>query len=97
MRLIMDIFAKIAEKIIKEQELIIGPLAWDEAKKVEGLVVSNQLAEVTIEGDKKQVIDSLVARYDRLFGRASHEVSRDAAAALLADLLPIDIPVSLKT
>ena len=93
----MDIFAQIAGKIIKEQELIIGPLAWNEAKKVEGLTVPNQLGEVTIEGDKKQVIDNLVARYDRLFGRASHEVSRDAAAALLADLLPIDIPISLKT
>lgn len=93
----MDTLDKIAAKIIKEQELIIGPLAWDEAKKVEGLIVSSQLGEITIEGDKKQVIDNLVARYDRLFGRASHEVSRDAAAALLADLLPADIPVSLKT
>lgn len=93
----MDILDKIAAKIIKEQELIIGPLAWNEAKKVEGLTVSSQLGEVTIEGDKKQVIDNLVARYDRLFGRASHEVSRDAAAGLLADLVPTDIPLSLKT
>lgn len=29
----MTIFDNIATKIIKEQELIIGPLAWDEAKK----------------------------------------------------------------
>lgn len=92
----MDILDQIATKIIKEQELVIGPLAWSEAKKVGGLVVSNQVGEVTIEGDKKQAIDNLVARYDRLFGRASHEVSRDAAAALLADLLPTDIPASLK-
>ena len=93
----MDTLTQIANRIIREQELIIGPLALNEAKKVEGLTISNQIGEVTIEGDKKQVIDNLVARYDRLFGRASHEVSRDAAAALLADLLPIDIPVSLKT
>jgi len=93
----MDTLDKIAAKIIKEQELVIGPLAWNEAKKIGGLKISSQLGEVTIEGDKKQVIDNLVARYDRLFGRASHEVSRDAAAALLADLLPIDIPMSLKT
>lgn len=92
----MDIFSKIAVRIIKEQELVIGPLAWREAQKVSGLVVSAASGEVLIEGDKKQVIDNLVARYDRLFGRASHEVSRDAAAGLLADLVSIDIPTSLR-
>ena len=92
----MDIFSKIALKIIKEQELIIGPLAWSEAKKVGGLRVVDTTQEVTLEGDKKQVIDGLVARFDRLFGRASHEVSREAVAGLLADLTPTDIPLSLK-
>ncbi len=92
----MDTLDKIAAKIIKEQEIIIGPLAWDEAKKVQGLILSSQIGEVAIEGDKKQVIDNLVARYDRLFGRASHEVSLDAASALLADLATTDIPISLK-
>ena len=93
----MDIFSTIAIKIIKEQELIIGPLAWIEAKKVGGLTVTDATREVFLDGDKKEVIDSLVAQFDRLFGRASHEVSREAVAGLIADLTPTDIPVSLKT
>ena len=43
------------------------------------------------------MIDGLVARLDRLFGRASNEVSREAVARLLADLTRADIPLSLKT
>ena len=93
----MDIFSQIATKIIKEQELIIGPLAWCEAKKVEGLRVADTTQEVTLEGDKKQVIDGLIAQFDRLFGRASHEVSREAVIGLLADLTPTDVPMSLKS
>ena len=93
----MDTLDKIAAKIIQEQELIIGPIAWSEAKKVTGLMVSDSTKDVTLQDDKKQVIDSLVARYDRLFGRASHEVSREAVAGLLADLTSTEIPISLKT
>ena len=92
----MDILEKIAVKIIKEQELIIGPLAWVEAKKVAGLMVTNK-AEVELQGDKKQVIDGLMSRFDKLFGKASHEVSREAVVGLLADLTPTDIPLSLQS
>ncbi|MDP3769336.1 MAG: hypothetical protein Q8R40_00130 [bacterium] len=90
-------FSQILLKIIKEQEMIIGPLAWNEAKKVTGLKVINpETGEVALEGDARQIIDGLVARYDRLFGRASHEVSREAVAPLLADLAPSEVPVSLQ-
>ena len=93
----MDIFSQIAVRIIREQELIIGPLAWSEAQKVGGLRVRDTMSgEIVFDGDAKQIIDGLVARYDRLFGRASHEVSREAVAALLADLTPADIPMSLQ-
>lgn len=72
-------------------------MAWDEAKKVNGLKITDHGADdIVLEGDAKQIIDGLVARYDRLFGRASHEVSREAVAALLADLTPTDIPASLR-
>ena len=94
----MDIFSRIASRIIKEQELIIGPLAWNEAKKVNGLNVLNpETGELTLAGDQKQIIDGLVAQFDRLFGRASHEVSREAAAGLVADLPPTDVPMSLRS
>ena len=93
----MSILDQIAQKIIKEQELIIGPLAWGEAKKVSGLSVEDATGEVVLVGDKKQAIDALVARYDRLFGRASHEVSREAVSGLLADLASEEVPISLRS
>ena len=95
----MSIFDNIAKSIIKEQELIIGPVAWYEAKKVIGLNIINQISgEVTVEngGRGSSVIDNLVGQYEHLFGRASREVCKDAAAALIADLLPSEIPSSLK-
>jgi len=93
----MTIFAQIASKIIKEQELVIGPLAWSEAGKVSGVHVDQAHTEVTLEnGDPKEVVDRLVAQYERLFGRASHEVCKEAAAPLLVGLAPTEIPSSLR-
>ena len=87
----------IASSIIKEQQLIIGPLAWSEAKKVSGLsVVNESKGEVHVEGgDQKAVIDRLVAQYERLFGRASHEVCKEAVASLIHGMPQADVPASL--
>lgn len=93
----MTILDQIAGKIIKEQELIIGPLAWSEALKVSGLHIVDHSGVVTLENtDPKEVIDKLVAQYDRLFGRASHEVSKEAAVPFLTNLLVKEIPLSLR-
>lgn len=87
---------QIAEKIIKEQELVIGPLAWSEAGKVQGLRVDRARHEVVLtNGDPKEGVNRLVGQYERLFGRASREVCREAASSLLATLAPSDIPSSL--
>jgi len=93
----MSTLDQIAGKIIKEQELVIGPLAWTEAGKVSGLsVVDKKKWQVELKnGDPKEVVNRLVAQYERLFGRASHEVCKDAVAGLLADLAPSEIPSSL--
>jgi hypothetical protein len=95
----MTIFQQITIKIIKEQELIIGPVAWSEARKVSGLhIVDQKQGDVTIDdgGQEKGIIDQLVARYERLFGRASHEVCREAVSGILVDLKPEEVPMSLK-
>jgi hypothetical protein len=89
-------FAQIAVKIIKEQELVIGPLAWVEAGKVTGLSIDQSRSSVSLSGDSKDVINRLVSQYERLFGRASHEVCREAAASLLVGMPPDEIPSSLK-
>ena len=92
----MTTLDSVAEKIIKEQELVIGPLAWSEAQKVQGLQVDSAKGAVVLAGaNPKEAIDRLVAQYERLFGRASHEVCREAAAPLLVGLSPTDIPTSL--
>ena len=93
----MNTFDNIAVKIIKEQELIIGPLAWSEAGKVPGLHVVNEMpGEVTLnDGDPKETVNKLVGQYERLFGKASHEVCREAVASLIAELGPSEIPSSL--
>ena len=51
-------FPKIAFRIIKEQELIIGPLAWDEARKVQGIQILNQKnGEINLDsGNQKNII-----------------------------------------
>ncbi len=93
----MDIFNKMTGKIIKEQELIIGPLAWTEAKKVPGLhIVNEATGEVTLNnGDPKEMVNKLVGRYERLFGRASHEVCREAVSVLIRGLAQTEVPSSL--
>ena len=46
--------------------------------------------------DQKNVIDKLVGQYDRLFGQASHEVSKEAVVSLVADLLFTRMYVNLR-
>lgn len=87
-----------AIRIIKEQELVIGPLAWEEARKVEGIqIIDQKRGEVNLQnGDPKTVIDNLVAQYERIFGKASHAVCHDAVQDLLKTMTSEEIPSSLK-
>jgi hypothetical protein len=86
----------IAERIIKEQELVIGPLAWSEAAKVSGMLVAPNHSVTIQNGDPKAAVDRLVAQYERLFGRASHEVCREAVATLVKSMPPAEVPASLR-
>lgn len=94
----MDIFGQIATKIIREQELIIGPIAWEEAQQVEGLNVTIATREVsfTVGAKQEEVIDRLVKRYEGLFGRASVEVCRDAVRDLIIGTPADQIPSLLR-
>jgi hypothetical protein len=87
----MDIYSQIVEKIIQQQESIIGPLAIERANTVSGLNLDWPNHAVSITGDQRSVIDELVAQYKALFGQVSVEVSKDAArkvAGVTPDLLP---------
>lgn len=92
----METILQIPIRIIKEQELVIGPLAWDEAGKVSGLTIDQGHSLVSFSGDGKDIINRLVAQYERLFGKASHAVCRDAVQDLIIKMSPEEIPSSLK-
>ena len=90
-------FTKIVVRIITEQGNIIGDLAWNEAAKVEGLdIVDRPNGIITLTGDPKTVIDALVIRFEKLFGKLSREVCREAVVDLIADIPTKDVPATLQ-
>jgi hypothetical protein len=92
----MDKYSQIIVKIIKEQELLMGPVAWIEAAKVRGLRIDQKNSSISIEGDSRSAVDGLVNQYGKLFGRAAREVCKEAVTALVADLSPSEVPSSLQ-
>ncbi len=73
-------YTDIIKSIIAQQGLVIGPVAIEEANKVQGLIVSNDGKEVTVSDDGKAVLEKLVNQYASLFGRVSIEVCKEAIA-----------------
>ena len=92
----MDHFNQIALNIIREQALIIGPIAWEEANKIAGIEASSLAMAVVVTGSPQEVIDRLVGRFEQFFGKASHEVCRDAARTVVSQMQPEMIPASLR-
>ena len=91
----MDPVAQAASKIIKEQQAIIGPVALDQAKKVSGLTV-NGINDIKITGNKKETLEKLVKQFEKLFGKASVQVCKEAYS-MYADKIPqTDVPDILK-
>jgi len=86
---------QLAARIIQEQELVIGPLAWREAKKVAGLRIGADHA-VRLDGDSRSVLTGLVRQYEGLFGPASVQVCRDAVRSMLPKFAAADVPDILK-
>lgn len=91
----MDPFAKAISNIIKEQQLIIGPVALDQAKKVSGLELSN-IDDVKVTGKGKDVLTSLVNQYSQLFGKASIAVCKEAFEPFSDKIPSSEIPDILK-
>lgn len=93
----LEVFQKISIRIIKEQELIIGPIAWEEARKVHGFRIADGAGDVvSFEDDPREVLDRLVTQFSKLFGQVSREVCKDSVQDLLAELPLADVPSSLK-
>ena len=94
------LYNKIAQNIIREQEQLIGPVAWYEAEKVSGLGIVRQkngnAVQIDENVDGMVVLDNLVEKYKGLFGPAAAEVCRDATRSITADIDQARIPDSLK-
>lgn len=77
-------YTKLISQIIKNQEYIIGPVAWSEARKIEGLRIDAE--KVQVVGDGKKIAESLVNQYATLFGQASIEVCKDAVRDMISSV-----------
>lgn len=73
----MDKYSEVVFKIVREQEMVVGPLAIDLARNVNGLKVNNR-NEFSIEGDPKLALHELLMQYKKLFGELSLQVSKKA-------------------
>ncbi len=88
----MDIFAQIADRIINEQQNIIGPVALEQAQKVPGLTIDIKTHTVTLEGNKKEIIEKLFMTFHDLFGPASDYVSKSAVREMITQVPKDQIP-----
>jgi hypothetical protein len=91
----MEVYAKIIERIIKQQESIIGPVAIEQAEHVHNLDVDWKNHKVAVKGDGAKVIDDLVDQYKDLFGKISVEVCKEAAEPFMNQLPAGKLPKAL--
>lgn len=91
----MDVYAKIIERIIKQQESIIGPVAIEQAEQVHNLKVDWAKKDITVSGDGAKVIDELVDQYKDLFGKISVEVCKEAAQPFINQIPAGKLPKAL--
>ena len=93
----ITIYNKILSQILKEQETILGSLAWQLAERISGLkIVNKESFEVRIIGDPKAVIDNFVLRCERVFGSFARDACKQAVAYLTAEMPTDDIPTRLR-
>lgn len=90
------LFDQMAEKIIEQQEAIIGPVAVERAKLVSGLTIDWPKHDVDVAGNPQEAIDKLVEQYRELFGQIAVETCKEAAARYVSQLSPEQLPSSLK-
>lgn len=88
-------YSQLISQIIKEQQLIIGPIAIDQAKHVSGITI-NSIDDIRVKGDQIQILSNLVNEYAKLFGRASVEVCRDAIKEITPPIPDDQLPQILR-
>jgi hypothetical protein len=91
----MEVYAEIVERIIRQQETIIGPVAVEQAAHIPNLELDWENHKVTVKADGANVVDRLVEQYKELFGKISVEVCREAAEPLMKKLPEGKLPKTL--
>jgi hypothetical protein len=88
----------IIQTIILHQQDIIGPLAIDQARKVQGLTIQNSspLAVEVKTTDPASLLTNLVKKYEDLFGQTSVEVCKDAILESGTPVSNKDLPEILR-
>ncbi|MDQ3098249.1 MAG: hypothetical protein M3Q44_00695 [bacterium] len=94
----MDAYVEIVKSIIKSQMAIIGPMAVDEANKIEGLTIDNKLEKIAVTGgNPEKTIKQLIEQCALLFGSISIEVSNEAITSVVKNKqLNINVPTLLQ-
>lgn len=90
------VYTDIAQKIIEHQEIIIGPVAIQQAEQVDGLSLDWAQHAVVLVGNEKDVINDLIEQYRELFGQIAVEVSKDAVSSIASQLSAQEMPDLLK-
>ena len=71
----------VIKSIVTHQQMVMGPLAIEQANTVEGLRVEGG-GKVVVSSNAKSspsdILLNLVKKYEKLFGQASVEVCKDA-------------------
>ena len=91
-----EVYATICTQIVKEQSLIIGALALEQAGHVVGLSVDPATYSCRISGNGSQIVEELINQYRDFFGNAAVEVCREAASRFMTRLPTGAIPASLR-
>lgn len=93
---VFTIFNQIAQKIIEQQESIIGPVAVERAKLVAELDIDWARQTVGVGGNPQDTINKLVEQYKELFGQIAVESCRQAVGQYLSQLTAEQLPSSLR-
>lgn len=93
---IFTIFNQIAQKIIEQQESIIGPVAVERAKLVAELDIDWARHTVGVGGNPQDTINKLVEQYKELFGQIAVESCKQAVGQYMSQLSFEQQPNSLK-
>lgn len=93
----MDVFEKLVNLIIIEQEHIVGPVALEQAQKVKGLSIDWNKHEISFQGNKTVILEQLIEKYKNLFGQASVEVCKEALSKMTEDVPKEQLPNILQS